>query len=400
MKQRSAIQPLVKEKIPLFILSIVSAIITVRAPETMSSPDRLPVWLRLENALVSCCIYFRQTFWPVELAAVYPNPTHGFPIWELAGCATLLGAITAAAYRWRSRQPALLIGWLWFLGMLAPVIGLTQISYYSHADRYTYLPQIGLLIGIAWVAADWAGDVRLRRMALGAVAVVILCILPVAAAQQTGYWHDSDALWAHTLACTRDNSVALNSVGLTRMRQGRLEEAITKFRAAIQINPDYAEAHDNLGYTLSQMGRTAEAMSEYNEALRIAPAYSVAHSNLGNALVVQGHAEDAMAEFQEALQLDPTNGAAANGLGDVLLRQGHAEEAAAQFREAVQYSPTDPLIEVNLARALLLEGQIENAVTEMRKALQLAQGQKNATLASSLAHELSLYEAALQPAGH
>lgn len=363
--------PLVREKLPLFVLSAISCAITFLVPEKLDPKWHLPLWLRLENALVSCCVYLRQTLWPAGLALEYPDPTHAFPFWEVAGSLALLGLLSIAAFRLRTRQPVFLFGWLWFIGMLAPVIGIAQISYYAHADRYTYLPQIGLCLGGAWMAADWAGQWREGRWTLAGAALAILCALVFSARQQTAYWRDNETLWTHTLVCTGDNYAARYNLGNALLREGRTQEAIAEFREALRIHPTYEDAHNDLGSALLREGRTQEAISEFREALEIDPAYEDAHNNLGLVLFDEGRPQEAIAEYRDALRVNSANAGAHYNLGNALLELQRADEAIAEFREALRINPAYADAHNNLGNALLQRGRTDEAVAEYRDALRI-----------------------------
>jgi tetratricopeptide (TPR) repeat protein len=394
---------LVYEKIPLFVLSAISCVITFLVPEKVAPAKYLPLWLRLENVIVSYGIYLRQTLWPAALAPYYPNPTHAFLFSEVAGSLALLCIISAAAIGLRKTHPYLLTGWLWFVGMLVPVIGLVQISTYAHADRYTYLPQIGLYLAGTWMVADWVGQGRARRVTLGAAALTILSALLVAAWHQTTYWRDSETLWTHTLECTEDNYVAhynlgtamlddgrtddaiaqfnktleinstyvdaRNNLGMAFVKQGRMDQAISEFREAVKIDPSDGDAHNNLGMALDQQGRTQEAIAEYREAVKINPANADACYNLGMALDGQGRTEDAIAAYREALRINPGDADTHSNLGGALLEEGRVDEAVAQYREASRIHPADARAHSDLAEALSRQGGAEDAIAEYREAL-------------------------------
>jgi tetratricopeptide (TPR) repeat protein len=371
LNEPSQLYQRLREKLPLFALSAISCVITFLVPEKLISTYDLPLWLRVENAFVSYCIYLWQTIWPAGLAPFYPNPTHAFPLWEVVGSFALLCVVSAAAFRVRKTYPWLLIGWLWFVGMLVPVIGLVQISSYSHADRYTYLPQIGLCFAGTWMAADWAGQQRERRFTLGSVALVILCALLIAGWRQTAYWRDNETLWAHALECTRDNWAAHNDLGTALFKKGRIDEAIAQFREAVRINPDDGEAHNNLGSALFQNGSAEEAIAQFREAVRINPAIADAYSNLGIALYQLGRTEEAVAQYREALKIDPTNAEAHCNLGVVMFHQGHIREAMAQYLEALRTNPAYADAHYNLGNALFQQGRTEEAMAEFREALRI-----------------------------
>jgi tetratricopeptide (TPR) repeat protein len=371
LNQRSQFPLLLEEKIPLFILSALSCIITFLAPEKVAATQHLSLSLRLQNALISCCIYLRQTVWPTGLVAYYPNPSHSFSFPNVTGSLALLCLLTGAAIALRKRHPSLLIGWLWFMGMLIPVIGLVQISNYAHADRYTYLPQIGLILGGTWTLADCTGEWRQRRMALISVGAVVPIVFLVLACKQTSYWRDSETLWMHTLQCIPDNPLAHNNLGFALLNQGRTEEAITQYHEALQINPAYAEARNNLGIALLNQGRTEEAVVQWHEALQINPANAEAHCNLGIALNQQGRMDEAITHYGEALRINPDLAAVHYNLGIALFQQLRIEEAIVQWREALRINPAYADAHCNLGIALFQQGRIDEAVAQYGEALRI-----------------------------
>ncbi len=261
---------LVAEKIPLFILTVGSCVVTVMVPEKVSV-DHLPFGLRMENAVVSYVTYLWQMIHPSGLVCVYPNPANYLPFWRVAGALGLLLAITGVAWAFRRTHPWFVVGWLWYLGMLIPVIGIVQISHYAHADRYTYLPQIGLYLMLAWAAADLCAGWRHGRVLLGGLGMVILAALIFCARTQTMYWRNSELLWTHTLACTTGNFIAHNNLGNVLLQKGRVDEAMGHFQKALQLKPDDVKIHSNFGDALLQEGRVDEAMAQYQKVLQIKP---------------------------------------------------------------------------------------------------------------------------------
>jgi tetratricopeptide (TPR) repeat protein len=255
--------------------------------------------------------------------------------------------------------------------MLVPVIGIIQTGTFAYADRYTYLPQIGVCFAGTWAAADWTAQWRHRRAALGSVAAAILAVLAIVSFHQTSYWRNSITLWTHTLACTEDNAFAHNTLGNALLKEGRTEEAMAHYREAFRIDPAYAQAHYSLGIALLQQGRTEEAIAQYREALQLDPAYAEAHNNLGNALLQQGEPEEAIAEYREALRINPASAEAQNNLGFALLEQGLTEEAIADFREALRINPANLEARYNLGAALLEQGHPEEAIAQYRESLRI-----------------------------
>lgn len=359
-----------KEKIPLIILSAGSCAITFMVPEKVARANQLPAWLRIENSIVSYGVYLWQTVWPSGLAPYYPNPKHPFPAWEVAALLALLCLISALAIGLRTRAPWLFVGWFWFVGMLVPVIGLVQISTYSHADRYTYLPQIGLFIAVTWLAADRAGERRKRRAALVGMGLAILCILIVVARRQVATWHDSETLWTHTIESMPDNALAHYDLGTAMLASGRTDDAIAQFRQTLAIDPAYANAHNNLGIELDRQGRTPEAIVQYRDATEIDPTISNAHYNLGYALDRQGLTEEAIDQYRRALEIDPNDVRAHNNLGTALAKLGRVDEAIAQYRAALWIDPASADAHFGLGNALLhQQGRAQEAIEEFRAAL-------------------------------
>jgi len=255
--------------------------------------------------------------------------------------------------------------------MMIPVIGVVQISYYAHADRYTYLPQIGLYLMLAWVAADLSAGWRHRRLVLGGLSTLILAALIYGAWVQTSYWRNSESLWTHALACTSDNAIAENNLGNVLLQMGSVDKAIAHYQKVLQIKPDDAGAHNNIGYALLQKGSADEAISEYQKALQINPDYAEAHYNLGNAQLKAGNVDEAVTQFQKALDIKPDNAEAHNNLGNALLKKGDVDEATAHYQKALQIKPDYADAHINLGIALLKKGDVDEAISHFRQALQI-----------------------------
>ena len=339
------------------------------AGNAVMSAALAPMPARIGNALVSCVVYLRQMVWPARLAVFYPYPGKSPPLWELALALLLLAAISGVVLAsWRKR-PWLVTGWFWYLGMLVPVIGIVQIGSFAHADRNTYLPQIGLYVLLTWAAAGMTAGWRCRRVIQGGGCAAILVALIFCAHTQTSYWRDSELLWKHTLSCTTGNGPAHYNLGNEYVRQGRLDEAIGQFRKALDIQPDSYEACYNLANALFRQGKLEDAIPQYRNALALAPDNAEALNNLGNALAVQGDFEAAIAQYQKALQIQPGYADAHCDLGRVLLKQGKLEEAVAQFRKVVDIKPQDAEARNDLGRALLLKGDFDGAMACFEKAI-------------------------------
>jgi tetratricopeptide (TPR) repeat protein len=296
------------EKLPLFALAAVSCAVALFAQGrggAIESLQEVPLGVRCANALVSYVAYLGMALWPAHLAPFYPHPGGALPWWQPAAAAVLLAGITALAAATAWRRPYLLVGWLWYVGTLVPVIGLVQVGDQTRADRYTYVPLVGLFLAAAWGLADLAAHRPALRWPVIAAAVLGLAACFVCTVRQVGYWHDSQALWAHALRVTADNYVAENNLGLALLQDGRPEEAEGHFRAAVRFKATYARGYANLGLALDEQGKLAEAAACYSRALEIRPDLAATHNNLGIVLGKLGRGDEAIAQLTEAVRLDP-----------------------------------------------------------------------------------------------
>ncbi len=364
---------LILEKIPLLALATGACAITVLVTRGVILPAvQVSVPSRIGNALVYYTTYLRQMIWPEGLAVPYPYPPNGFPPWEMALAGALLAGLSAVAWRGRRTQPWLLIGWLWYLGMLMPMIGIKPAGEFPQADRYTYLPQIGLYLAMTWLVAEW----RVRwlqhgsfRVALGSLMIGIIAVLMVCAWKQAAYWKDDEILWNHTLACTTSNYLAHNNLGLALDQKGRTDEAITHFQEALEIKPDYALAHFNFGTTLLQKGRVDEAITHFQEALQIQPDFAATHNNLGLAFFHQGRMDEAMAQFQKALEIKPDDAKAHYNVGLYLGQKGRMDEAISQYQKALEIKPDYAEARYTLGLCLGQKGRMDEAISQFQQAL-------------------------------
>ncbi len=369
---RPVVIRLMAEKLPLFMLSAAACVqAAIGNSPAFEINKSLPILLRISNAMVSYVAYIWQMVWPVRLAVVYPFPVEGLPLGEVIGAVILLVLISAVLFNLRQRHPCYLVGWLWYLGMLVPVIGFIQAGDIARADRYTYLPQIGLYLLLTWAAADLCAGWRHRRVVLGGLATVILAALIFCARAQTSYWRNSELLWTHTLACTSGNFVGHNNLGYALFQQGKVDEAMIHYQKALEIKPDYAEAHSNLGNVLFQKGSVDEAIAHCQKALEIKPDFAEAHNNLANALFQKGRVDEAIAHYQTVLQIKPDYAETYNNLGNVLLQKGRVDEAVAQYQQALQIDPNCAEAHINLGNVLLQKGRVDEAITHFQKVLQI-----------------------------
>jgi tetratricopeptide (TPR) repeat protein len=390
---------LVLEKIPLLALSAVSSIVTFLAQRgAIGWTEQLPVSARISNALVAYVIYIRQMFWPAKLAVFYTHPENRLPLLEISLAFIVLVGITTAAFVFRKKAPYFMTGWLWYLGMLVPVIGLVQVGWQGHADRYTYLPQIGLYIAVTWAVTDLTRLWRLQRIVLGAAGLVLIGTLSWRAWLQTSYWRDSETLFTHALAVTSNNDVALNNLGIIFLDKGQLDDAISRLQAAIDLRPENGPAHDNLAKALLKKGQVAEAMVHYRKFLEIEPENVEARNTLGTALIQQGHVKEAIDQWQDALAIQPDNGNAASNLAWVFatcpedsIRDG--ARAVELGERALRISGGKiPMIHRVLAAAYAENGRFADAIETAQRGAELATTQGNPGLAAELESNIALYQ--------
>jgi protein O-mannosyl-transferase len=363
---------LLVEKIPLLLLTAASCVVTPLVQNVaVILLDALPVSWRIANALVAYIAYVGQLFYPVGLAAYYPHPGRDLPIWEVVGALVLLTGISAGALAWRRSFPYLFVGWLWYLGMLVPVIGLVQVGTQAMADRYTYLTQIGLYVAMAWGTAQLCRSWPYRGRLCGIAAALVLAGLMGCAWQQTRYWHDSETLWTHALACTSRNLVAEANLGLALADRGQIDEAIAHYRKALEIQPVYVDAHNNLGAALAGRGQIDEAIVHFQKAIEINPDYVDAHNNLGAALADRGQIDEAMAHYQKALDIKPGNAKAHYNLSLSLADRGKIDEAIAHCQKALEITPDYADARNNFGVLLAGRGQLDEAIAQFQKAIEI-----------------------------
>jgi tetratricopeptide (TPR) repeat protein len=401
--QRSVVRNLVVEKIPLFALSAAGAGATLWAHEkSIIQIERLPFVWRVGNGPVTCLTYIKQMIWPARLAVFYPHPGHTLPVWEIVLAIVLLLLASAAAIALRRKRPYFLTGWFWYLIMLLPVIGLIQVGSQGHADRYTYLSQIGLYILLAWAITDALAS-RVQRRIVGVTASAAIILLAWCAHIQASYWRNGDSLWRHAIAVTSENFIAHDGLGQFLLDHGRLDEAIDQFQVALNIDPRYpmartnlgialtkkgrldeaiahlqtvlkdypndAKAHHNLGIALARKGDSPSAIAAFEKALSIQSRYPSAHYNLGMALDDSGRIDDAIAHYQQAVQEDPHFAEAYYLLGNDLFRRSRIDDAIAAYKRALQSRPAYPEVENNIGLALLKEGRPGEAIAHWENAL-------------------------------
>jgi Flp pilus assembly protein TadD len=368
--QRSA-RDLVLEKSPFFVAAIVTCAVTWAVQRRGGAIIAgLPLSARMENAVVAYCRYLGKLFWPVDLAAFYPPVGHWPGGAVLLACLLLL-ALSVLAIALRRRFPYCLMGWLWFLGTLVPVIGLVPAGEQSMADRYSYVPSIGIILLVVWGAYDLTKRWRYQVMMASAATAGAACLCLGLTRTQISYWKDTEALFRHALLVTERNYVAHNNLGTAFDKQGRWDEALSEFRQALQAKPDYPEALNNLGVALDRQGHVDEAIAQLRETLRLRPRYAVAHYNLGVALQEQGHLDEAIAQYQEALLLKPRYADAHYNLWLTLQRKGDLDGAIAEFQTILKFQPNSPEVCNKLGAVLEQQGHLDEAIRQYLLALKL-----------------------------
>jgi len=418
------------EKIPFLLLSAVISVITIKTQQNavvVAHSFTIP-W-RIGNALLAYTDYLGHMFYPVELVVAYSHaetdPTPGRVILAVL----ILVAITVAAIAGYRRHPYLLVGWFWYVGTLLPVVDIMQAAHNARADRYTYLPQIGLYVMITWGLVELCAASTMRRKALCFIGAALVAMLTMGAYIQTTYWKNSETLWTRCVVCTPDNSFAYNTKGTALANQKKWGEAIRLYQRALKIEPDYPEALVNLGVSLVNLDRREEAIGYFQRALQINPYSSEAHYDLGDALSCQGKVKEAIAEFELALKCKPDHAGAHYDLGLNLAIQGKWDEAIPHYeqsfrikldqgdaryitgvalatqkkwaeaidlyRQAIQLKPTLPEAHYRLGIALEAQKKWTDALSSLQQGLTLATKQGNAGLTESIKAEIKSCQAAM-----
>jgi Tfp pilus assembly protein PilF len=366
---------LVLEKIPLFALSAASAVITVEAQQAggaIRTTAEFSFGVRLANAIYAYAMYLWKMVWPAKLAPLYPHPGDSLAAWRVMLAAVVLIAITAIALRFRARR-YLIVGWLWFLGMLVPVIGLVQVGDAAMADRYAYLPLIGIFVMIAFGIADWAEQ---KRVGLWLIvpAAVVLVLLAVATHRQINFWQSNYTLWSHALAVTENNFIAEDNLGGALILEDKEEEAHPHFEAAARINPKDAMSRSNLGTYLQTHNQMREAIAQYEAAVDLTSDPSLlaqTYANMGAARRALGDDEQAHKNFEESLRYNPNQFNAWLGLGLLAEKQGKLDEAITDLSRSAEVQPTAQAF-FELGRMLAQTGHIPEAVDAYQRALKIS----------------------------
>ena len=369
----STIRSLLWEKAPFIFLTIVSSIVTLWAQNkggALVSVQKLPFAERVVNAIVSYVSYLGKIFWPVDLTVFYPyeDPFLQLPV---SGALLILIGITIIVIYTIKKLPFLFVGWFWYLGTLIPVIGLVQVGSQAMADRYTYLPSIGIGIMLIWGIVYLLPRKKLRKIILIPAAAIILAVLIFLTWQQCGYWKNSIELFNHALEATKNNYIAHTNLGIALAEEGKNNQAIAHYLAAIDINPHHADSHSNLGVALAAEGKNEEAIEHYLTAIKINQDYDDAHYNLANLLIKQGKIEEAIGHYRETIKINPYNANAHYNLADILVKQGKNEDAIDHFREVVRINPSSFAALNNLGVNLERQLKHDEAIYYYQRALQI-----------------------------
>ena len=385
---------LVAEKIPFFALAAMMSVVTCMVQNrtnTLAMIEYLSWGARSENALISYCRYLGKLFWPADLAVFYPHPGH-WPMERVLLAGGLIAGITMLFIVERRRYPFLLMGWLWYCGTLVPVIGLVQAGDQAMADRYAYVPSLGIFIMTIWGVYELTRRWRQQEPALLVAGCLVIVLCFGIMRQQLEYWKDSRTLFGHALAVTDNNYLAHNNLGNVLNEKGQIDDAISQFQEAIRLKPNYVKAHNNLGTAFLKKGRFDLAISQFQKALQLNPDFVYARNNLATACDRKGQTDEAIRLYREAIQLKPDYAEAHYNLGTVLLRTDQLTEAIDQFQDAIRLKPNYADAYNNLGIALGMKGQLNEAISQFQEAIRLEPDYVEVRL--NLAHVVDMKNAA------
>jgi len=366
------------EKIPLFLITAGLSIVTFIAQKSsgaMNFTENLTFSTRLTNAMVSYLEYLGKMLWPEKLAVFYPHPGNNLALWQGILCGVALVGITIFSIRLIRKAPYFAVGWFWYLGTLVPVIGIVQIGGQAMADRYAYIPLIGIFIIVAWGVPELISKWRYKEKVLTISVGTIIFILLITTWRQVSHWKNSITIFKHAIRVTEkkypDFSLAYNNLGIALFAKQKNEEAISHLKMAIKIKPDYAEAYNNLGNALSAERKIDEAISHYKMAIKIQPDSANAYNNLGVALVAEGKKEEAISNLKVAIKIKPDYAEAYSNLGNALFAEGKNEEAISHYKMALKIKSDSADVHYNLGNALVAEGKKEEAISHLKMAIKI-----------------------------
>ncbi|MSU58115.1 MAG: tetratricopeptide repeat protein [Pedosphaera sp.] len=369
----STLVRLALEKIPFFVLSLAACVVTLltaRHSGAVVTMAEHPLGARIETALLGYIRYLGKTTWPADLALPYPQPA-AWPVMEVLLAAVIGAGLWAAVWWWGKKRPYIWFGWLWFLGTLVPVIGLMRWGDQAMADRFVYLPLVGVLLVFAWGGAEFLTGRGVKGRTQGLVAALILTACGVRTLDQLQYWRNSETLFRHALACTTDNSVALSNLGSALADEGRSTEALPLFLEAVRVGPRDAEAHYNLGTVLMKQGKLDEATERFRKAIALQPAFARALSNLGATELRRGNLAEAGSNFTAVLRLKPDDAEAYFNLATVLIAQNQFAAAITNFSRALALKPDYAQAHANLGVTWMRMGNVGPGTQHLREAARL-----------------------------
>ncbi|UCF42748.1 MAG: tetratricopeptide repeat protein [Planctomycetota bacterium] len=363
--QRASPRRLILEKIPLFGVAAASSAITFVIQQGKGAVrwgETFPLSGRMSNALVCYISYIIKMIYASRLAVLYPHPGDSLPVWQVVVSLVLLAVLSTGIIYWGRRRRYLLVGWLWYLGTLVPVIGLVQVGVQAMADRYAYLPSIGIFIMIAWGAFDLVAKWRYRRIGLGITAGIVLAVLLICTRAQVRYWQNNLTLFGHTLEVTENNYVMHSNYGGALFEEGRFDEALAHFNEALRINPKYADARRNAGIVLLRQGKIDEAVAAFAEVLSYRGDWPITHNYLGLAYAQRGEFDLAVQNYNAALRLKPNYVEALKNLGIALKEQGKTNEAISKWVKALEFEPDNPDVHYNMGLVVAEQSRYEQAI--------------------------------------
>jgi tetratricopeptide (TPR) repeat protein len=365
---------LILEKVPFFVLATIAILLTVLSSqhlEALVATTSVPLSLRIGNGLISYVSYIGKMVWPSNLAVFYPPP-ETIPWWQIAAAILFLIILSFLVLRTLKTRPYLAVGWLWYLVTLVPSIGLIQAGLWpAMADRFAYVPLIGLFVMVAWGVPELLAKYRYQRIVLAASTTILLATFTVVTMLQVRHWQNSFTLFQQTVKVTANNYVAHDSLGNALAQKGMLEKAIGHYQEALRINPNLVNTHNNLGVALLKRGEINRAIAQYYQALRLKSDSAETHNNLGVALFNLGQLDKAIGHYLTAIKLDPNFGKAHNNLGNALARKGMLDEAISQYSRALELKTNYPEAHNNLGAALAQQGKLNEAIIQFENALRL-----------------------------
>lgn len=389
IKQRT-VSFLLVEKIPLFVLSALVSLLTLVAQNKagfVQTIRDLSLPARIVNAVISYVAYMGKMFWPSDLAVLYPYP-ESFHFWNFIGAASVLISISTLCFLMIRGRCYLAVGWLWYVVSLLPMIGVIQVGEQAMADRYTYIPSIGISVAVAWLISDALKRWSLKSILLTIGSCVIICAFALLAWKQVGYWKNTLTLFKHTLNVTEHNWSIQRGMGLFLINQGKYQEGTDHIKSVLKVYPEDIDAHMNLGVANERQGLPDEAIKQYEEVLRIDPNYFRAHNNLGNLYASKGKIKRAMAHYNEALRIDPNYAAAHVNMGNLLAQTGSTDEAIRHYSQALNIAPFDIRTRINMGIVMLRMGRYDEAISTFSKALSIDPNSVYATYGLGRAYHL------------